>query len=104
MLELGTVKITFQQLGGPMLGQVILLNVWYSHFAFADGDETIEFEQLAPIVVGADGTFSLNITDSLFTLSTILFVLFGELASVARSLLRASYCMRHLYLLKLNPI
>ena len=63
--------ITFQ-LAGPMLGQVIMLNAWYSHFAFAAGDETVEFEQLAPIVVGADGTFSLNVTvDSIFTLSTI---------------------------------
>jgi hypothetical protein len=55
-----------------MLGRVKTLYVWYSHFSFASGDETVEFESLGPIQVGSDGTFSLNITvDSMWTLTTM---------------------------------
>ena len=50
------------QLAGPMRGRVTSLNVWYTHWAYYPGDATVEFQQLAPIAVAADGTFPLNIT------------------------------------------
>jgi galactosylceramidase len=60
------------QLAGPMRGRVTSLNVWYTHWAYYPGDTTVEFQQLAPITVAADGTFSLNVTvDSLYTLTTL---------------------------------
>ena len=59
----------FQLTGG--LASIKTLYVWYTHWAYAEGDETVEFQSLAPIAVAADGTFSLNITvDSLYTLTT----------------------------------
>ena len=60
------------QLAGPAKGRVTSLNVWYTHWAYYPGDKTVEFQQLAPIAVAADGTFSLNVTvDSLYTLTTM---------------------------------
>lgn len=62
--------VTFQ-LAGPARGRVTSLNVWHSHWAFSAGDTTSEFVKLDPILVAADGTFSLNVTvDSLYTLTT----------------------------------
>jgi galactosylceramidase len=64
-------EATFQ-LAGHLKGSVTTLNVWYTHFAYHAGDATVEFEQLAPIAVAADGTFSLKVTvDSMYTLTTV---------------------------------
>ena len=53
------------------LASVTQLQLWYTHWAYYPGDETVEFVKLAPVsVVG--GVFSLNITvDSLYTLTTL---------------------------------
>ena len=60
------------QLAGHLKGAVTQLNVWYTHFAYHAGDATVEFQQLAPITVAADGTFSLRVTvDSMYTLTTV---------------------------------
>jgi galactosylceramidase len=59
-------------LAGNLKGKVTQLNVWYTHFAYYAGDETVEFASLPPITVAADGTFTLNITvDSMYTLTTV---------------------------------
>jgi galactosylceramidase len=63
--EVATFKLTGH------LASIKTLNVWYTHWAYAAEDKTVEFERRAPIAVAADGTFSLNITvDSIYTLTT----------------------------------
>ena len=65
--ELATFK-----LGGALATGVSSLNVWMTHWAYYPGDQTQEFVKLAPVAVGTDGTFVLNITvDSLYTVTTL---------------------------------
>jgi hypothetical protein len=46
--------------------------VWLTHWAYAPGDKTTEFTQQAPLVVGADGSFSVSVpVDTIITLSTV---------------------------------
>lgn len=58
-------------LDGNLSPRISQLYVWYSHWAYYNGDETVEFQQLQPVAV-VGGSFTINITvDSMYTLTTL---------------------------------
>lgn len=60
---------TFQLQGD--FAKVTQLQLWYTHWAYWDGDQTVEFQKMAPVQV-VNGKFTLTITvDSMYTLSTV---------------------------------
>lgn len=58
------------------------LQLWFTHWAWAPGDTTQEFERQADVAVGADGSFSVTMpVDSIATVSTVTTAVKGSFAA-----------------------